>query len=1027
MERQRTERRCRGAATALALWLSATTVLTAAEAAGPLPLSLPEAAVTGFQASADADGQVSLHWSTAYEVGSGVFLVLRRLTDGGTAPVGSGYLRLRGGDDPCVYVWPDAAVRLGERAAYALVFIPQSGSGQTVAEWEGVLARPISGARSASPATTASALSETPVPLDAPPAWMGNGPRVRPWSGSLPADRVRLSLREPGLYRVSAAELAVAGGWDAGDLAAAIAATNLAVSCRGVPVAWLADGDALLFHGLPADTRYAPENVYWVQPGPGAAMGRRPAPPPPVPVTNAWFMDTVRWPGTNYLERLASCSLADSPASFLAYSSPILAGENKAFAVTLPECATGTWSGTVTVNLLSMYEVGTDTHQVRLSLGGLVLDTATWSNEQFVPLTAPFSSTNLSAGVAEIALRNIAPAPPWYLQDYTRFFPDSLVFTFARHYLARGDALRCTGGDGNLVAVAGFETNDIVVLDVTVPGAPVVVEAVEITRDGESGAWSAAFAAAGAHEAFLAVARPGGLRAPAIRGARDTDWSLPGAAPQYAILVPPEGWRDDIRAVLQPLADFRNAQGLRTAIIDVETLYNAYSDGLADPWAIRQFCAATRAGGLRYLLLAGSGSLDYRFERLSVNDFPACLIPSPVAGQQFPSGQGRIATVDAALGDADGDGLPDVAVGRLPTSRTNEMDIAVRKTITYEGALAWKRQASVAADWDSLLDKYYPFAAGCDRLLAPLAAAGRLAVTHYVYSQSAGETVRNSSLFPALLAGSGLFHFFGHSSNMSLGNSTTRLLYRSDIVPSRWQRPPIFFVMGCIPNRWQSMTTTVSILPYGLFAEGTGFAAALGSTGDMLPTEGEALAVALLTESGGSPVLRLGDVVLRGLRQAAASQPFERLMALSLIGDPALVFRHDVTSTGTAVSWLADRGLAAPNADLADPDQDGWPTWTEYRSGTDPLACRLRITGACLRGDTARTLVYESASNTPCLVQSATRLDGAEWQVVPWRLTNAAGWNAAGTPIPPQGPLTTVAVPATPPVPAGFYRLRGAE
>ena len=53
-----------------------------------------------------------------------------------------------------------------------------------------------------------------------------------------------------------------------------------------------------------------------------------------------------------------------------------------------------------------------------------------------------------------------------------------------------------------------------------------------------------------------------------------------------------EAWRDGFRQALQPLADFRNAQGLRTVIVDVESIYNRYSYGRVDPLAIRAFCGA---------------------------------------------------------------------------------------------------------------------------------------------------------------------------------------------------------------------------------------------------------------------------------------------------------------------------------------------------------------------------------------------------------------------------------------------------
>jgi hypothetical protein len=130
-----------------------------------------------------------------------------------------------------------------------------------------------------------------------PQDWIGNGPRVKPWSGAEPADRVRLSLRTTGIYRVTAAELAAASGWSETNVLQAIATTNLAMSCQGSPVAWLADGDALLFHGEAPTTYMAPENVYWVAPGTGTAMAVATPAWPQQPVTNAWFPESQFYQG----------------------------------------------------------------------------------------------------------------------------------------------------------------------------------------------------------------------------------------------------------------------------------------------------------------------------------------------------------------------------------------------------------------------------------------------------------------------------------------------------------------------------------------------------------------------------------------------------------------------------------------------------------------------------------------------------------------------------------------------------------
>jgi hypothetical protein len=84
-----------------------------------------------------------------------------------------------------------------------------------------------------------------------------------------------------------------------------------------------------------------------------------------------------------------------------------------------------------------------------------------------------------------------------------------------------------------------------------------------------------------------------------------------------------------------------------------------------------------------------------------------------------------------------------------------------------------------------------------------------------------------------------------------------------------------------------------------LLASGTGFVAGIGSTGYLVDTDGEAMGIQFYS-GGGKGTRRLGDLWLRGLRNLAGAIPQERLLSVSLVGDPALCFDliHD---PGTAI------------------------------------------------------------------------------------------------------------------------------
>ena len=280
----------------------APSILLAAVTSPRVTLFPAEITISAFSVTAQRNGQVWLNWRLTSDPGSGRFLIQRQRPGALPEPVGTGMLRLRGEMDgdaegEGVYRWLDPVAHEGDSFCYRLLYVPRGGTELALVEWEGIIGR----ARTEPTSLTVLSAGEAAVPLTAsrPQSWIGTGPRVRPWSATGMADRVRLSLRTKGVFRVSAQELAEAGGWETATVTAAIAATNLVMSCQGEPVAWTADGDGLLFYGEPTDSLYAPENVYWVALGPGLGMALQTMPPPLVPVTNAWFMECLEFQGTS--------------------------------------------------------------------------------------------------------------------------------------------------------------------------------------------------------------------------------------------------------------------------------------------------------------------------------------------------------------------------------------------------------------------------------------------------------------------------------------------------------------------------------------------------------------------------------------------------------------------------------------------------------------------------------------------------------------------------------------------------------
>ncbi len=1037
----------------LGKWIGISLVLAAraAVAASPL-LYVPHADVAGLTATA-VDGVVHVRWQTTTELGIQTFSLLGRPQRGTVLrPVGAARIPAHDDEAGGAYDQPDVQAAPGASWHYEL-HLAANASDAPIATWDGtiVAARIAAAASSATPAASGVvALGTTASTM--PICWIGAGPRVQAWTNSLPADRVRLSLRYEGVYRVTVQELATAMGVTVTVISNALAQTNLCLTCQGAPVSWTGDatGTNLFFYGLAPATHDAPENVYWVSLASGAAMPTSTFPPALPGITNIDFLYRIEQQGTDYLNRVSRTALVGPTVPDTTFNGLLYPSSNPLQkTVPLTAAGGGSWTGRLVVRLLSCCDVpDNDNHQARVTLGGSTVGTTNWDGEQYLEYDIPFPSANLSAGnQATIAVQNTGTSytANEYAADSSRFLWASYAIVYPRLYQATNDALRCTGGTGDTVCVTGFATNDLVAFDITDPNQAVIMGAATVSRSATNSAtWQIAFSAGGTDRVYAVFSRSAGCLQPSVRGVRDVNWTASANAADEVMLIPPEGWCPGFRQALQPLADFRNAQGLKTTIVDVESIYNAYSYGLVDTAAIRTFVSdgytTWGAHPLKYLLLAGSGTMDYKHLTFSVNSASACLLPTVQAGQRYPGTpnfDGWILACDQALGDVAGDAAPEVIVGRIPTTKTQDIATVVQKTIAYEGSWPKKPLTAVGADWDNTGDMYYPFQESTDQILHWLVSAGRTVTNLYpsLDPVDPGNLAMNRvySLFPSLQAGASLMSFFGHTDEQNFGGGDGKLLRNADISSANWQRPPILIGIGCRVNRWQSMSATVVIEPLGLLTAGTGFTAAIGPTGFFLADDGANLSAALFAAVAQKDTVRLGDLLRVSLQQMAPSMTVGNLQSVSIIGDPALVYRHDVTALGTPVSWLTQYGMTAPNADASNTVANGWswPVWQSYHAGISPFATNeVRITRAQTNPTAAATnrmtVAFTSASNrTFRLVYKDSLLATDDWRAVSWAQTNGLSWFPVGTLISAAGPITAVDAPiesdhAT----QGFFRVQ---
>ena len=238
-------------------------------------------------------------------------------------------------------------------------------------------------------------------------------------------------------------------------------------------------------------------------------------------------------------------------------------------------------------------------HHLILSVNGAQIADEKWDGVGPHVITATVPSGVVRPGENTVTLKapgdTGAPADSAVLDWIELTYPRELVLDEGELTFAGQAGAYDLATSGELAAL----------WDITDPAAPVALS------DYERQGGRVRFASDGTPRRFLA-ATTAGLRQPAaITPVSGGDLrALPGGADLIIVTVP------QFRAALEPLVAARQKQGLRVAVVDVEQIYDTFSDGEPGPEAIRAFVQYARthwpAPAPRYLLLAGDASYDPR-------------------------------------------------------------------------------------------------------------------------------------------------------------------------------------------------------------------------------------------------------------------------------------------------------------------------------------------------------------------------------------------------------------------------------
>ena len=567
----------------------------------------------------------------------------------------------------------------------------------------------------------------------------------------------------------------------------------------------------------------------------------------------------------------------------------------------LDPSASGPAALELAVQGVTVGSAGGPNHQVAVSVNGTDVGTLVFNGQDHHVATLSVPRDVLREGDNTVTL--VALGGP---DDMSLF--DTLRLSYWHTYRADADLVRVTAdGPGN-ITIGGFAARPVRVIDITDPSAAVELVGREQTEGG--GLTSVSVQVPGTGTRTLLAFSPATMAVPAsVRANNPSAWHTGGHAIDYVAIT-----HASFAAATRSLTDLRQRQGLASALVDVEDVYDEFNFGEKTPDAIKDFLLyahATWRRAPRFLLLVGDATIDPRdYAGFGDADFvPTKSVPMNSVALETAS--------DEWFADFDENGLPEMAVGRFPVRTPPQAVAVVAKTLAYdqEPAGPWAKQVTFVADRD---DSTTGFKAASARLETRLPGGYS---GHDLYRDLLGPEAVRAQLFSLVDQGQLLVNYMGHGSTQVWG-SDGDLLANGDIATS-WTasggRLPVVIAMNCLNGFFQGVYDEES-LAEALIRAPAGGAVAVWASSSLTPTATQQLvddALFQLIFSGAYATL--GESVAAA-KQAVTNRDLRR--SWIYFGDPALRLKS-VPRTGAYGPGIGTPPPATPSPVTPGPDDTG--------------------------------------------------------------------------------------------------------
>jgi hypothetical protein len=671
---------------------------------------------------------------------------------------------------------------------------------------------------------------------------------------------VKIQVKKNGWYRVTQPQL-VAAGFDAG-----ANVSNLRLYADGVetPMKITGNGktlrpsDAIEFYGIGRDEVTTDTRTYYLVRLDG---------PREVVTTKTGSMGTAA--------PAAAFSYTEERRDRVSYLPGVLNGdEGNIFG---PPITASPVTQTLTLNKVVHNGAGAQLevavqgltiveHQIQVQLNGTFVGTIELSGADHTVTAFSVSDALLVDGNNTVTLTAVGGQSDITCVDWTRL-------TYARAYVAVNDALNFTLAPNSSAQVVGFTSAQLRVIDITNPNVP--IELIPIISQSGGGYCFGINNSTVGQQSFIAFADNLAAQPASVVTNHPSKWHVSDNAADMIILT-----HADFRDSIKPLAAARQSQGFKVSVVDVEDVFDEFSYGAHRPTAIKDFLlwATTHwHKAPKYLLIVGDSSWDPRnYLGQGYNDFvPTKLLDT--AEMETSS--------DDWLADFDDDGIPEMAVGRLPARTAGDANTMVSKILSYDPSRGLGRGALMVADQG--------FEVGSGQIGSLLSTAtnvqtlNRSAINDDV--QMRAEIVNSINQGPLIV------NYFGHGS-VTIWTGAGLLNKDNAAALTNGGRLSVFVMTTCL-NSYAHDAFIDSLAEVLLKNPQGGAVATWSSSGKTAPEGQTDMNLRLYQLILNNPAMTLGDAI----RNAKMKSPdIDVRHTWILLGDPSMRLLPDTPATTKA-------------------------------------------------------------------------------------------------------------------------------